>query len=97
MADDNSTALEAPRGHSRPSDLLNDLLDIKGTVQVSRRAVYSTMNRVTLEDYPEESAETLQAAEGALTLVESAIERLYEQLEAMDKVWAAPVEEVAHG
>jgi hypothetical protein len=80
-----------------PGDLLNALLDIKGTVQISRQAVYNIMNTVTLREHPEEAAETLQAAEGALTLTEAAIERLYEQLDAMCMVWPTEAEEVAHG
>lgn len=78
-------------------ELLNALLDIKGAVQISRQAVYNTMSRVTLEDHPEDSADTLQAAEGTLTLAGAAIERLYEQIEAAGKMWPEPIEEVTNG
>ena len=97
MADDNSTALEAPSALLTRYDLLNALLNIKGTVQLSRKAVYDTMNIGDLRDNAEQSAETLQAAEGALTLTEAAIEQLYEQIEAIDKLWPAPSEEVSDG
>lgn len=77
-------------------DVLNALLDIKGAVGLSRRAVSNTMDVVTLEHHALESQETLSATESVLTLAESAIERLYEQLDAMRNNWPTAAEEVAH-
>ena len=89
MADDNSTAPAAPPVHSRPADLLNDLLNIQGTIQRCRRGVEGTMSGAFLNDHPDEAATTLQSVEGALALAELAIERLYEHLGAIDEAWVA--------
>ena len=96
MADDNSIpAMQTV--FPNHGALLDTLLDIKGAVTLSRQAIYNTMNPADMENHLEESAKTLQAAEGTLTMTEAAIERLYEQLEAMGKSWPASSEDVSDG
>lgn len=97
MATDDSTTTTAAAALLDHFNVLNTLLDIKGAVRLSRKAVYDTMNEVTLRDHPTESAATLSSADGVLTLAENAIERLYERLASISDAWPASSEEVAHG
>ena len=84
MAEDNSTVSAAPDAQPHIGDLIRDLLNIKGAVELSRRAVYGTMNLVDVQDHPEQCAEIISAVESTLTITESAIERLYEKLAVVD-------------
>lgn len=97
MATDSLQPKPAAAALPAHGDVINALLDIKGAVQLSRQAVYNTMNEVTLRDHPMESAVTLSSTDGVLNLAEAAIERLYDQLAAIGDVWPTRSEEVAHG
>ena len=56
-------------------DVLNALLDIKGAIQLCQQASSNDTS----------GSETIHAIDGALTLAEAALERLYEQLD-MDAI-----------
>ena len=102
MATDNCTTPPAAPALPNHGDLLNALIDIRGAVRLSHRAV-STAADLVGEHLPADEAggtgNILTDADGALTLVETALQRLYDQIDApaLRQAWPTSTEEGAHG
>jgi hypothetical protein len=83
-------------------DLLNELLDVKGAIRLSREAVSRATDGVVGnvdKDEQIDVQELLSAAEGVLGMALRALDQAYEHIDtpAICDAWPTPAAEVAHG